>query len=81
MSDISMGPKAINFSILYQVLIFIPMIIIGDLYVILNNLGFLNRLTEVLVTYGYIWHRIKHPEINRPFKVIKGLFKGLRQAL
>ena len=27
-----------------------------------------------MVTYGYIWHRIKHPEIHRPFKVGMGLF-------
>ena len=52
-----------------QVLLFIPMIIIGDIYMILNNMGFLTSLTEVMVTYGYIWHRIKYPEINRPFKV------------
>ena len=52
-----------------QVLLFIPMIIIGDIYMILNNMEFLTSLTEVMVTYGYIWHRIKYPEINRPFKV------------
>ena len=49
----------------------IPMIIIGDIYVILNNTRFLGCLSDVMVTYGYIWHRLKYPEMHRPFKVVK----------
>ena len=54
-----------------QFLIFVPLIIIGDIYVILNNMAFLDCFTEVLVSYGYIRHRIQHPAVHRPFKVRK----------
>ncbi|XP_029453338.1 cystine/glutamate transporter-like [Rhinatrema bivittatum] len=55
------------------VLLYVPMVIvlisIGDIFYLLNFMGFSRWLFIGLATLGLIVHRYRHPELPRPFKV------------
>lgn len=47
------------------------MILVKDIYVIMNLAVFTNQMFEILVIFGLAINRIKNPDLPRPFKVNK----------